>query len=200
MIGFIRRHAERVRYYDAVTSMSKIVRRYFVMNSFDGALVIFGMLLGSYAAKVSDPLLIIRIGFSTAVAIGFSGLTGALITEKAERAREVRMMERVLHRKLDNTDYKNAYDFASLVTAVVNGLSPLLAAFLLLFPFFIIPMPDAYYYAFALALCVFFSLGVFLGQVSREHLIKTGLKFLAAGLLCMVVILVLETASPGIPT
>ncbi len=198
MFTFIKRHADKIRYYDAITGMSKILRRYFVMNSFDGALTIFGMLLGSYASGVDDTHLIMGIGLSTAVAIGFSGLTGALMTEHAERAREIKLMERALHRRLDNTDYKKAYDFASLITAFVDGFSPLFAACILLLPFLFVTMPEAYYISFSLALCVFFLLGVFLGEVSREHLLKTGLKFLLAGLLCMAIILILESISAGV--
>lgn len=192
MLAFIRRHAERLRYYDAVTGMNKILRRYFVMNSFDGALTIFGLLLGSFAYGVTDPMLIIKIGLGTAVAIGFSGLTGALLTERAERLREVKKMELALHRRLDHTDYKSAYDFAALITAAVDGLSPLLVASILLSPFLFVPLPDAYYFAFGLALTFFFLLGAFLGEVSRESLIMTGIKFLGAGALCMAIILLVE--------
>lgn len=167
MFAFLRQHTERLRYYDAITGMSKIVRRYFVMNSFDGALTIFGLLLGSFAAGVADSLLIVKIGMGTAIAIGFSGLTGALLTERAERLREVKKMELALHRRLDNTDYKKAYDFATLITALVDGLSPLLVASILLSPFLFIQLPHAYYYAFGFALTFFFLLGAFLGEVSK---------------------------------
>ena len=195
MLGFFKRHAEKLRYYDTVTGMSKILRRYFVMNSFDGALTIFGLLLGSFAADIRDSHLILSIGLSTAVAIGFSGLTGALMTERAERLSEVRSMERALHRKLDNTDYKRAYEFASVVTGIVDGVSPILAATVLLSPFLFLPIPDAYFYSFGLALVIFFSLGMYLGRISREHLLLTGTRFLLAGVICMIVILVLETVS-----
>jgi predicted membrane protein (TIGR00267 family) len=198
LFGFFKKHAERLRYYDTVTGMSKIIRRYFVMNSFDGALTIFGLLLGSFAAGVTNSLLILKIGLSTAIAIGFSGLTGALMTERAERLREVKSMELALHRKLDNTDYKKAYEFATLLTAFVDGVSPVLAATVLLSPFIFVPLPDAYYYAFGLALIVFFALGAFLGKIAKEHILKTGLKFLLAGLACMVVILLLENIQTGV--
>lgn len=192
MLDALKRHAERFRYYNKITGMSKIIRRYFVMNSFDGALTIFGLLLGSFVAGVKDPLLIESIGFGTAIAIGFSGLAGALFTERAERIREVKKMEKALHRKLDNTDYKKAYDFASMVTAFVDGVSPMLVAFVLLLPFFLMPIADAYYLSFGMALAIFFLLGAFLGKIARESLVAMGLKFLAAGILCMVVILLLS--------
>ena len=191
MLEKLQPHIERIRYYDTITGMSKIIRRYFVNNSFDGALTIFGLLLGSFTAGVTDPSLIIQIGIGTTIAIGFSGLGGALLTERAERTRELKSLEKALHRNLDNTDYKEASDFASVLTALVDGFSPLLAAALLLVPFFILPLPEAYYASFALALVVFFLLGVFLGRIAKENLAMMGFKFLAAGILCMVVILLL---------
>jgi len=191
MLKTLRKHAERFRYYDAITGMSKIIRRYFVMNSFDGALTIFGLLLGSFVARVTDPALIISIGIGTAIAIGFSGLAGALFTERAERTRELKKMEKALHRKLDNTDYKKAYDFATVVTAFVDGLSPMLVALVLLIPFLALPIPEAYYLSFGMALAIFFLLGAFLGKTAKENLASMGLKFLAAGILCMAVILLI---------
>ncbi|MEW6748320.1 MAG: hypothetical protein AB1295_01285 [Candidatus Micrarchaeota archaeon] len=191
MLSFIKPHAERFEYYDTVTGMSKIIRRYFVMNSFDGALTMFGLLLGSYIAEVTEPALIISIGIGTAIAMGFSGLTGALFTERAERVRELKKMERALQRKLDDTDYKKAYDFATLVTAGVNASSPLFTALILLSPFVFSAMPDAYYMSFGLSLSLFFLLGIYIGHIAKERLVLTGLKFLGAGVLCLALILLL---------
>jgi predicted membrane protein (TIGR00267 family) len=192
LFGFLKKQREKLRYYDTVTGMNKILRRYFVLNSFDGSLTIFGLLLGAFIAGVSDIHLIIRIALSTALAIGFSGLMGAMMTEKAERARELKAMERALNRKLDNTDYKKAYDFATLMTAIVDGFSPLVASLVLLSPFFLVALPQAYLYSFGLAMVVFFLLGMFLGEISRESVFFTGMKFLLLGLFCMAVILLTE--------
>ena len=198
MIAILKRHVmkhkEKFRFYDSITGMSKILRRYFVMNSFDGALTIFGFLLGSFAAQLQDAQLIITIGLSTAVAVGVSGFTGALLTEKAEREREVKSMEKALQKDLSNTDYKRAYDFASATAALVDGASPILAALVLLIPFFILPAADAYLYSFGLALVLFFGLGIFLGTISKENIIMTGIKLLAAGIFSMIVILLLGIA------
>lgn len=186
--SFLKEHRKRFEYYDAITGMSKILRRYFVMNSFDGALTTFGLLLGSYVAKVQDPILIIKIGVATAIAIGFSGLTGAVLTETAERKREIHSMEKALHKKLDKTDYKKAYDTASMLAGVVDGLSPLIASLFLLIPFVILDISEAYLVSFVLSLSVFFGLGVYLGRISNENIFITGLKLLGAGIICMIVI------------
>jgi len=195
--ALLKKEFKRFHYYDAITGMSKILRRYFVMNSFDGALTTFGILLGSFIAQVQDPVLIIHIGVGAAIAVGFSGLTGALLTERAERTRELQAMEKALHRKLEHTDYKKAYDFASFTAALVDGISPLVASLVLLSPFFLmdflaIDISSAYFSSFGLALTAFFALGVFLGKVSKESMLATGFKLLLAGVLCMVVIFIVE--------
>lgn len=193
---FFKKHHEKIKYYDTITGASTILRRYFVMNAFDGSLIMLGVLLGSMFASVSDPALVLKIGVATSVAVGVSGLTGALFTEHAERAREIHSMERALHRKLDNTEFKRAYESASVLIAVVNGLSPLIAAMVIMLPFFL-ATPDgisiAYYSAIALALSVFFLLGVFLGRISRDSALLTGIKLVLAGIFCMAVIYALES-------
>ncbi len=193
MLALIKRYKEKIRHYDSITGMSKIARRYFVMNSFDGALTTFGLLLGSFAAGVTDPVLVLKVGVGTAIAVGFSGLAGALFTERAERKSEIRSMEKVLHRSLEHSDYKKAYDFASMVAAVVDGVTPFFTSVILLLPFVLFPIAEAYYYSFGLAMLFFFGLGAFLGRVSREHIMLAGFKFLSAGILCMLVILAIES-------
>ena len=194
IIAFYRKTKERFKLYDSITNMGEILRRYFVMNSFDGALTIFGLLLGSFVTGVDDPELLIFIGLSTSIAIGFSGLAGALLTEKAEREREIKSMEKALHRKLDDTEYKRAYDSASILAGLVDGLSPVIASLFLLSPFFFLNIADAYYVSFALAIAVFFGLGAFLGKISKENVFLTGIKLVLAGLLCMFIIFLIGVA------
>ena len=100
-------------------------------------------------------------------------------------------MEKALHRKLDHTHFKEAYDAAGFLAAFVDGISPLAAALVLLSPFFFLEVEMAYYVAFGLAMAVFFGLGAFLGKISKENLFLTGLKLLIAGLATMFVILLL---------
>lgn len=169
--------------------MSKIIRRYFVINAFDGALTILGVLMGAYVLGTDDPAKVIKLGLATAIAIGISGIWGSLFAEIAERKRELRDIEKAIHRKLDNSELKEAYDWASILTALVNGGSPFLAALFLLIPFFLSPVhidiETAYYFAFSLSIVVFFSLGAFLGKISHENMLMTGLKMVGAGIVAI---------------
>lgn len=192
MISFIKKHRRKLSYYDEITGMSKILRRYFVLNAFDGALTIFGVLIGAYIAKTTDPSFIIKVGLATTIAIGVSGVWGSFFTEMAERKRELREIEKAVHRKLDNTEIKEAYDFASVITAIVDGGSPFIAALFVLTPFFLSPIildiQTAYYSSFGLAMIVFFLLGAFLGKLSDESVWITGLKLVGAGIVALILI------------
>ena len=172
--------------------MSKILRRYFVLNAFDGALTIFGVLIGTYVIKTTDPIVVIKLGLATSIAVGISGIWGSFFTEMAERKRELREIEKAVHRKLDKSELKEAYDFASVVTAIVDGGSPFLASLFVLIPFFLTPaildMQTAYYSSFALSIVVFFLIGAFLGKISNESIWKTGLKLVGAGIIALLII------------
>ncbi|MBD3210368.1 hypothetical protein GF318_03230 [Candidatus Micrarchaeota archaeon] len=193
--AFLRDALKKFEYYDAMTGMSEIIRRSFVNNSFDGALTMLGVLLGSYITDISEPISVIKLGLATAIAVGISGLTGAMFAESAERKRQLRDMEEALHRNLENTEYKKAHDTASILIALVDGLSPLVASLVILLPFFFVIPADvnfAYQASIVMSLSVFFLIGAFLGRISGDSALLTGAKLIVAGLICMVFILLLE--------
>ena len=76
-----------IQRYDRIAGISEIARRYFAMNAFDGVLTIIGVLMGTMAANVADPAIVLTTGLATAVSMGISGLWGAYLTETAERTR-----------------------------------------------------------------------------------------------------------------
>jgi len=175
-----------LREYDDIASIAEIARRYFAMNAFDGVLTIIGVLMGSYAAHVRDATIVIVTGFSTCIAMGVSGLWGAYLTESAERKRDLNDLENHTLTDLSDTKIGHASRVAVIVVAVVNSLSPFLAALVVLLPFFFSALlPDivlSYYVSLGIALAVLFALGVFLGSVSKESLVISGLKMIGAGL------------------
>jgi len=185
-MGFFARKLHELREYDDIASIAEIARRYFAMNAFDGVLTIIGVLMGSYAAHVRDATIVIVTGFSTCIAMGVSGLWGAYLTESAERKRDLNDLENHTLTDLSDTKIGHASRVAVIVVAVVNSLSPFLAALVVLLPFFFSALlPDivlSYYVSLGIALAVLFALGVFLGSVSKESLVISGLKMIGAGL------------------
>jgi len=82
----------KIRVYLKITKASGTARRYFVINGFDGAMTIFGIVLGSWIAGVSEPEIMVLAGLGACLAMGFSGFFGAYMAEKAERERRLKEM------------------------------------------------------------------------------------------------------------
>jgi len=187
MLDVVKSYINRLRFYDRITKMSKILRRYFVMNAFDGALTIFGLLVGAFISNVSNAEVILGIGLSTSVAISISGLWGAFLTESAERMKDRKELERLMLVNLEKTEINAAAKVAVFAAALVDALAPVLACIFILLPFFAVELDallieEAYVYSFLLSFATFFALGVFLGHISKENIIVSGSKMLLAGL------------------
>ncbi len=58
------------REYDYLkkAGVTRLARRYFVMNSFDGVLTTVGLLSGAYVGGIKDSALILTIGISAGIA------------------------------------------------------------------------------------------------------------------------------------
>ena len=185
-MGFFARKLHELREYNDIANIGEIARRYFAMNAFDGVLTIIGVLMGNYAAHVRDAKVVIVTGFSTCMAMGISGLWGAYLTESAERKRDLDDLENHTLTDLSNTKIGRASRVAVVVVALVDGLAPFLAALVVLLPFFFSGLLDdivvSYYASLGMALVVLFAVGAFLGKVSKQNLIISGVKMIGAGL------------------
>jgi predicted membrane protein (TIGR00267 family) len=178
--------ASYLREYDKLANISEIARRYFAMNAFDGTLTIIGVLMGNFLAGVMDSAIVVSTGLATCVAMGVSGLWGAYLTESAERKRDINELSRHTLSDLGNSRIGRASKAAVIIVAVVDGISPFLAALIVLTPFFfgeLFPsIQVVYYFSIGLALVTLFTLGLFLGRVSQGNLLVFGIKTVLAGL------------------
>ena len=77
--------------YLRITEMGEIIRRYFVMNAFDGVLTSLGIIISNFAlyftGEGQSSQFILITGYATTIAIGISGLAGAFLAETAELRR-----------------------------------------------------------------------------------------------------------------
>ncbi|NMC29733.1 MAG: hypothetical protein GYA45_06660 [Pelolinea sp.] len=187
----LRRLIERISEYSDIAEIGEIARRYFAMNAFDGVLTIIGVLMGHYAAGVDDAMIVVTTGLTTSVAIGISGLWGSFLTESAERKREMDELSHSTLTDLNGSKIEKASRFAAVAVALVDGLSPFLAALVVLIPFFFANLFSdihiIYYVSIGFALLVLFGLGMFLGKISKQSWIVMGLKTLTAGLISIVI-------------
>ncbi|MCL5073706.1 MAG: hypothetical protein M1308_22865, partial [Actinobacteria bacterium] len=60
----------RIRYYNKITNVSKDIRRYIVINGFDGIITIMGVLVGNYVVKVSDYKHVILTSLAVCISLG----------------------------------------------------------------------------------------------------------------------------------
>ncbi|MES0361035.1 MAG: hypothetical protein ABUK20_08980 [Anaerolineales bacterium] len=180
-----------LREYDKLANISEIARRYFAMNAFDGVLTIIGVLMGNLVAGVNSAQIVLSTGLTTSIAMGISGLWGAYLTESAERKRDLDEVSRVMLTDLTDTRIGRASRAAIFIVAIVDGFSPFMAALVVLLPFFLAgnfeDLTWAYYTSLGLALFTLFSLGLFLGHISRGRMIVYGIKTVLAGVVSIVI-------------
>ena len=179
---------ERWKRYHRISGVGKITRRYFVMNAFDGALTMLGVVIGAYISASLDPIIIISAGIAGSIAMGTSGMSGAYMTEKAERTKRLKELEKAMLTELKNGIHDKSHRFATFFAAIVDGVSPALAAMVVISPFFlanfsIISTDIAFYLCISLTFLVLVSLGIYLAKISDESLIRYGVQMLLVGLI-----------------
>lgn len=189
---------DRLRHYHEIAGVGEIARRYFAMNAFDGVLTSVGILAGAFLGGVERAATVISVVAAAAVSMGVSGFYGAYLIERAERGRALRELEESTLSRLDDTEIGAASRYASIVIAVIDGASPALASILMLVPFFAadtVGLHTAFYLGWGVAFVELFLLGMFLGRVSRERLLLSGLRFVAAGAISLGLSLLLNVAA-----
>jgi len=169
------------------------------MNSFDGVLIILGVVVGSYAySNILDVRYVLGVGIGASMAMAISGFTGAYVTERAERRRALLNLERAMLKPLDNSIHADASRTATFWAAIVDGFSPLLMALISFSPFLasfynLISLQNALYLSLLIICSILFALGLFLGRVSRENIFVSGFKMLVIGLVTASIVALLGT-------
>ncbi|MFX1538811.1 MAG: hypothetical protein ACFFDI_31875 [Promethearchaeota archaeon] len=158
-----------------------ILRRYFVMNGFDGALTSLGIIFGAFIAGLTDPYTLILAGMGASIAMGISGFWIAYLTESAERTKEIKELEDQMITDLSDTEYTDAHFHASIVISFIDGFSPFIFSAISIAPFIFvlldaIPVEIGYIVSFVLILIEVIILGLFLGAISEQNKIIYALK------------------------
>lgn len=186
----------KVKVYLDVTRARGIARRYFVMNGFDGSMTMFGIIIGSWVARISEAGIIVAAGLGACLAMGVSGFFGAFMAEKAERKGHLRTLEAAPNQP-DPIHYE-ASRFVSVYVALIDGISPTLTALVSLAPFIftrmgLLSIGNAYIISLILAFATLFSLGFYLGRIARERVWLYGAQMVAVGIITAIIIFLLET-------
>ena len=117
-----------------ITRSQNIARRYFIVNGFDGALTILGMLTGFYFSGEATTDVMVSACLGAVIALGMSGISSAYVSEVAERQKELKELEIAMMKDLADAAHGRAARFVPVVIALINGLAPLLIALIIIAP------------------------------------------------------------------
>jgi len=164
-----------------------IVRRYFVVNGFDGALTMLGVIAGFYHGEPVATGVVIAACMGAAIALGVSGLTSAYISESAEQQRQLQDLREAMITDLNDSAHARSVRLAPFLVGAANGLAPFLMALIIMAPLFMARAGWATWgnpleAAIAVALVLIFLLGVFLGKVSNTFWLWSGLRTMAVAI------------------
>lgn len=176
-----------------ITRSHGIMRRYFVVNGFDGALTMLGLCMGFYFTDQVQISVVINACLGAAIALGMSGVSSAYISESAEKKKELLELEQAMIGDLGESHYGQAVRWVPVVVAIVNGAAPFLISVIIMLPLWlhgwradVIVMPlEA---AITLAFILVFLLGMFLGRISETFWLWSGVKTLLIALLTVLLI------------
>ena len=196
MISRLKALIKRIQLYIQITEMGPIARRYFVKNGFDGSMTMLGIIVGAWVVNVTQTEIIVTAGLGACLAMGISGLSGAYMTERAERKRDLKKLECAMITKLNDSVITDATKFVSLYAAIVDGGSPILTALVSLSPFFLVlkgllAIENAYLASLAVTLITLFMLGIYLGKIAKENALLYGVQTLIAGVATVAIALFL---------
>lgn len=166
-----------------ITRSQGIARRYFVVNGFDGALTMLGLILGFQFSSSAPLSVTINACMGAAIALGVSGVSSAYISEVAEKRRALLQLEEAMLIDLQDSAHSEAARWVPMMIALVNGSAPLLISLVILSPLLLTQAGIAFpvsplFLAIILALIIVFLLGVFLGRISGISWLRSGLQTL----------------------
>jgi len=184
---------DQIRLALRITRTHGIVRRYFVVNGFDGALTMLGLFIGFIFSSSSNLSVIINACMGAAIALGVSGVSSAYISEQAEQQRSLSKLEDAMVADLQEGVHGKATRWVPMLIALVNGSAPLIISILVITPLWLansgvnLFMPPLYL-ASIVALILIFLLGVFLGQVSNISWLRSGVRTLLIAIITILLI------------
>jgi len=180
-----------------LTGAHGIVRRYLVVNGFDGALTMLGLVVGFYLSGTQDLGVVVGACVGAAVALGVSGISSAYISETAEKQKELRELEQAMVKDMSESIHARASRVLPLFVAFVNGMSPFVISLLIISPIWAahlsvqLPIPPLQL-SFIIALTILFLLGIYLGRISGVFWLWSGIRALAIALVTGAIIVALN--------
>jgi predicted membrane protein (TIGR00267 family) len=170
--------------------------RYVALGSMDGILAVMGVTLtasgvaGASGMDISNYVVGLT-GLSGGIALAMSNAFGSFIGERAEEVRTIRELEQKMmldEGKLDDTHIHQQAKKRVYMSMFTHGFSSFAGSFVPVLPFLLISdRITAIICTIILCFIALIILGVYLGRVSRDSLLKTSMEIVLIGVLIGVV-------------
>lgn len=170
--------------------------RYVALGTMDGILAVMGVTLAAsgvagMAGSEISTYAIGLTGLSGGIALALSNAFGSFIGERAEEVRNIRELEQKMmleEGKLDDTHIHQQAKRRIYMSMFTHGFSSFIGSFVPVLPFLVIASRiNALLSSIVLCFIALVLLGIYLGRVSRESLLKTSVEILLIGVVIGVV-------------
>ena len=174
--------------------------RYIALGTLDGILAVMAVTLAASGIATAGGHSISNFaigltGLSGGIALSLSNIFGSFIGERAEESRTLRELEDKMmldEGSLDDTVIHKQAKRRVYLSMFSNGFSSFIGGFVPVIPFLIIPdRLTATVTTIGLCFIALIILGIYLGRVSRESLLKTSIEVLIIGVVISAISLLL---------
>lgn len=165
--------------------------RYVALGTMDGILAVMGVTLAASGVATAGGIQIENFvigltGLSGGIALAMSNAFGSFIGERAEEARTLRELEEKMMLNeggLDDTLIHQQAKRRIYMSMFTHGFSSFLGAFVPVVPFLIIgDRMTALATTLVACFIALVALGIYLGRVSRESLLRTSVEIVIIGI------------------
>jgi len=169
--------------------------RYTVLGTIDGVVAVLAIVLGVVAAS-PEKSVVIAAGLSGSIGLGISNGIGGFLAEQTIETRKLRDIEQAMLRKkgaMDGTIIHRKVKKKLFYDTLTHGGCSFGGAIVPVSPFFFdLTIRNSTITSVVISLSVLFLLGIYMGIMTKENLVLTGVKMLIIGILVAIVVSFIE--------
>jgi predicted membrane protein (TIGR00267 family) len=169
-----------------------IIRRFFINTLFDSTFMLLGIVAGAaFSADVHLNVVLVTM-VTSSLALGISTGVSVYEADTLERERKIAELEKALFRDLGGTRIEKTARSITMLTVVINFLTPLVSCAVTISPFMfaiwkILEVNMASWFSVILALSTLFGAGVYLGRLGKTNPWMKGLRMAGFGLMAFII-------------
>ena len=162
----------------------------FIRGVIDGALSTLGVVIGASSGDVS---IIIAAGTGGTFANGISNILGAFTAERAEKYEELRIIEdAMVQRDLKKSALEDHLKHTTKKAGFVDGAATMVGGLIPVTPYFFLDPATALMVSIGMVMIVLFGLGAYVGSLSRENLLLSGIRLAVFGAVTAALVFALQ--------